>query len=122
MGLAQPADDAPPPIPLANDASDPPWLAKVAGDPAYEWARIAWRRAAAVNGAWYDQVKADRVVEKWPTWFRLTEDRFAGLPFILNVWQEIIVRLLVGWKAPTEIVDPLTGQTTFAHVRLFRRR
>lgn len=123
MGLAieAPAPDAPSPIPLANAPADPPWLAAVANDHSYEWARIAWRRAQTVKGAWYDAAKADAIVTRWPTWFQLTEDRFAGLPFRLNAWQEIIVRLLVGWKIPTEIVDPLNGQTTFAHVRLFRR-
>jgi hypothetical protein len=45
------------------------------------------------------------VVQKWPEWFRLTEDRFAGKPFRLNTWQAITVRLMVGWKVPTEILD-----------------
>lgn len=120
MGSPMAAADAAAPIPTA-DMADPPWLEKVANDHSYDWARIAWRRAKAVKGAWYDAAKADQVVQKWPTWFTLTEDRFAGLPFRLNTWQEIIVRLLVGWKAPTEIVDPLTGETIFAPVRLFRR-
>lgn len=108
-------------IPFAAPPDDPPWLAKVANDHSYEWARIHWRRAKATKGAWYDAAKADQVVERWPTWFTLTEDRFAGLPFRLNVWQEIIVRLLVGWKVPVEVIDPLTGETTQTHVRLFRR-
>lgn len=99
----------------------PPWLEAVAADPDYEWAIRAWRRAAAVPFAWFDHAKADGVVAKWPTWFRLTEDRFAGRPFRLNRWQEIIVRLLVGWKAPVEVTDPETSKPTEVHVRLFRR-
>lgn len=57
----------------------------------------------------------------FPAIFRLTEDRFAGKPFKLGLWQEIIVRLLVGWKAPNEIVDEQTGELTLVHVRIFRR-
>jgi hypothetical protein len=67
------------------------------------WARIAWRRAAAVDGAWFDHVKAQRVVDNWPRWMHFTDDRFAGKPFYLNFDQEIVVRLLVGWKVPVDI-------------------
>src|SRR5262249_52360080 len=38
----------------------------------------------------------------------------------LSFWQEIIVRLLVGWKHPIEVLDPLTGDPVEAHVRIFR--
>jgi hypothetical protein len=38
-------------------------------------------------------------------WFSLTVGRFAGVPFRLSLWQEIIVRLLVGWKHPIEVLD-----------------
>jgi len=38
----------------------------------------------------------------------------------LSFWQECIVRLLVGWKAPIDIIDPETGLPTQLHVRLFR--
>ena len=80
----------------------PEWLARHADETIYEWARAAWDRARDAPGAWFDSAKADAVVELWPKVFRLTEDRFAGKPFRLVAWQEIIVRLLVGWKAPIE--------------------
>ena len=60
------------------------------------------------------------MVALWPTVFRLTPLRFAGVPFRLLKWQEIIVRLLVGWKAPIEIIDPETHLPSQVHVRLFR--
>jgi phage terminase large subunit-like protein len=99
----------------------PDWLEPHAADPAFAWALKAWDRAAAQEGAWFDGRKADLVVQGWPRWFHLTDDRFAGLPFRLNPWQEIIVRLLVGWKVPVEILDPATHQPIKAQVRLFRR-
>lgn len=118
-------DDIPPPVLGAlGDASrwpEPGWLRAVAGNQAYEWARLAWRRSAVVPGAWFDAAKADAAVALWPKVFRLTEDRFAGKPFRLNVWQEIIVRLLVGWKVPITILDEETGRERSEHVRLFRR-
>ncbi|WP_303702970.1 terminase large subunit [Brevundimonas naejangsanensis] len=98
----------------------PAWLAAVDGDPTYEWARIAWRRSEQVADAWYDHAKADAAVALWPKVFRLTEDRFAGKPFRLNVWQEIIVRLLIGWKVPVEVLDEITGKPKIEHVRLFQ--
>ena len=104
-----------------EDAPLPPWLAAVADDPDYGWAITAWRRAEKVPEAWFDHAKADGVVALWPTIFKLTVDRFAGIPFRLNAWQEIIVRLLVGWKVPIEITDPRTGAETREWVRLFRR-
>jgi phage terminase large subunit-like protein len=99
----------------------PAWLEEIAENPAYLWAIQAWDRAAAVEGAWFDGGKADLVVANWPRWFHLTDDRFAGLPFKLNQWQAVIVRLLVGWKVPVEILDPATHQPTTVWVRLFRR-
>lgn len=87
----------------------------------WAWAERAWRRAAAVEGAWYDEAKADAIVELWPKIFRLTDLRFAGVPFRLTLWQEVIVRLLFGWKIPTEIVDPYSNKAATLHVRLFRR-
>lgn len=102
-------------------APEPGWLAAVAADDTYDWARKAWASAAALPGAWFDHAKADKVVELWPTWFKLTDDRFAGVPFRLGVWQAIIVRLMVGWKVPTEVIDPWTLEKTFVHVRVFRR-
>lgn len=99
----------------------PDWLAEVADDPAYAWAISAWNRAASVPGAWFDHAKADKVVERWPEIFRLTNDRFKGVPFRLVKWQEIGVRLLVGWKKPIEVIDPATHLPSVEHVRVFRR-
>jgi phage terminase large subunit-like protein len=99
----------------------PDWLKAVNDNEIYAWARHAWKTAAAEPGAWFDHAKADKVVELWPKVFRLTEDRFAGKVFRLNRWQEIIVRLLVGWKAPVEVLDPETFEPQILHVRLFRR-
>ena len=99
----------------------PAWLTEFEDDEAYAWARTAWEKASKVPGAWFDHAKAEKVVELWPTWFVLTDDRFAGVPFRLLPWQAIVVRLLVGWKAPTEVIDPWTGKTKFEHVRVFRR-
>ena len=98
----------------------PPWLAAVEADPTYDWALIAWRRSAEVPGAWFDYTKADGAVALWPKIFRLTEDRFAGKSFRLNIWQDIIVRLLVGWKVPVEVLDETTGEPRVEHVRLFQ--
>lgn len=105
----------------ATVAAEPEWIRKAADDLGWSWARVAWQRAAAVPGAWFDKAKADAVVALWPRYFRLTEDRFAGRPFHLNAWQAVIVRLLVGWKAPTEVLDDQTGEPTVEHVRLFRQ-
>jgi phage terminase large subunit-like protein len=99
----------------------PAWLEAIAEEPGFKWAVTAWARAAEVETAWFDAAKADAVVAGWPHWFHLTDDRFAGLPFKLNAWQEIIVRLLVGWKVAVEILDPETHQPTRQWVRLFRR-
>src|SRR5689334_22551227 len=94
---------------------EPDWLAHAADELGYAWARIAWQRAARVPGAWFDHAKAQAIVDRWPTWFKLTVGRFAGIPFRLSPWQEIIVRLLVGWKAPTEVIDPETLKPTEVH-------
>ncbi|BDV33935.1 terminase large subunit [Methylocystis iwaonis] len=99
---------------------EPEWITR-ASALGWKWPSIAWRRAACVPGAWFDYAKADAIVDLWPKVFRLTEDRFAGQPFYLSLWQEITTRLLVGWKVPVEVVDPATQRTTFEHVRLFRR-
>ncbi|WP_374307216.1 hypothetical protein [Methylocella sp.] len=100
---------------------EPAWIVRAADERGWAWVRTAWRRAAAVPGAWYDAAKADAVVALWPQVFRLTEDRFAGQPFHLSAWQECVVRLLVGWKAPIEVLDSATGAGMLVHVRLFRR-
>jgi phage terminase large subunit-like protein len=102
-------------------AALPPWLAAVADNAAYQWAIGAWRRSAKVEGAWFDATKADAIVANWPRIFRLTNDRFKGVPFKLLLWQEITVRLLVGWKKPIEIIDPATHLPQIVHVRLFRQ-
>jgi len=107
------------PYPLAMPYPD--WLADVTDDLDYAWAISGWNRAAAVEGAWFDHAKADRIVEQWPKIFRLTNDRFRGVPFRLVKWQEITVRLLVGWKKPIEVIDPATHEPSIEHVRVFRR-
>lgn len=101
--------------------SYPAWLQEVADDPIYAWALSAWNRASAVDGAWFDHAKAAKIVESWPKIFRLTDDRFKGVPFKLLPWQAITVRLLVGWKKPIEILDAYTHLPTFLHVRVFKR-
>ena len=99
---------------------EPNWIT-AAADRGWEWARIQWQRAASQPGAWFDAKKADAAVTIFPKIFRLTEDRFAGRSFKLALWQEVIVRLLVGWKAPVEIRDDETGPMRVEQVRLFRR-
>jgi phage terminase large subunit-like protein len=99
---------------------EPEWISRAADELGYAWARLAWQRAAATPGAWFDTAKADAIIARWPTWFKLTVGRFAGIPFRLSFWQECIVRLLVGWKAPIDIIDPETGLPSQVHVRLFR--
>lgn len=106
---------------LRDPDTRPDWLSRFDADPEFEWARIAWDRAVAVPGSWFDSAKAEAVVLLWPQIFCLTEDRFAGVPFRLNDWQEVTVRLLVGWKVPVEVSDARTGQPTVLHVRLFKR-
>lgn len=98
----------------------PPWIVRAVEDYGYAWAGIAWDRAARVPGAWFDAAKADAVVALWPTAFKLTSGRFAGKPFHLRFWQEVIVRLLVGWKEPVEVLDDETSAATVLWVRLFR--
>lgn len=104
---------APPPV-------VPDWVA-AADTPHRRWATTAWCRAAAHPGAVYDSAKAEAAVALWPRVFTLTKDRFTGLPFRLLPWQAAIVRLLVGWKAPTEILDPETGAPVTTMVRLYKR-
>jgi phage terminase large subunit-like protein len=99
----------------------PDWLKAVDGDARYDWARTAWDAAAAQPGAWFDAALADAVTDDWPNWATLTLDRFAGVRFKLSTWQEITVRLLVGWMIPVEILDPETHTAITAHIRLFRR-
>lgn len=99
----------------------PDWLKRHDGDPVYEWARVAWAASKATPGAWFDHALADAVVEDWPKWATLTLDRFAGIEFVLSQWQELVVRLLIGWMHPIDILDPRTHQPTRIHIRLFTR-
>lgn len=99
----------------------PAWLRALDADPAYAWARRAWDVAARWPDAWFDEAKAEAVVAGWPEWFRLTDDRFAGKPFRLSVWQAIVVRLLVGWKRPISVTSIETGAPEVRWVRVFRR-
>jgi phage terminase large subunit-like protein len=100
--------------------AEPDWISRAADTRGWAWARVAWQRAAAQPGAWYDAPKADAIVAIWPSLFRLTEQEFSGQPFKLAFWQEVIVRLLVGWKRPYARIDPDSGETTWRHARLFR--
>ncbi|TCM56164.1 phage terminase large subunit-like protein [Rhizobium sp. PP-F2F-G48] len=100
---------------------EPEWVKDAADNRGWEWVRTAWARCSRVAGAWFDAAKADAAVKLFPAVFRLTEDRFAGKPFKLAFWQECIVRLLIGWKAPAEIVDEQTDEPIIVHVRIFRR-
>lgn len=59
-----------------------------------------WEKASRQPGAWYDRDLADAMVARWPVWFRHTEGRWGGRPFVLVPWQAAIVRLLFGWKLP----------------------
>ncbi|HEV2502342.1 MAG TPA: terminase TerL endonuclease subunit [Mesorhizobium sp.] len=99
---------------------EPEWIAEAVAR-GWEWARTQWRRAACQPGAWFDAKKADAAVALFPRIFRLTEDRFAGKPFKLSLWQEIIVRMLIGWKVPVEIKDDEQSAPRIEQVRLFRR-
>jgi len=100
---------------------EPDWIVRAADEFGYAWARVAWQRASRVPGAWFDTTKADGVVALWPKVFTHTQDRFAGKPFRLTFWEEIVVRLLVGWKTPIEVVDDETGEASVVHARLFRQ-
>lgn len=99
-------------LPVIHRWAEPEWIA-AAAERGWTWARINWNRAASQPGAWFDAKKADAVVAAWPRWFKLTNDRFYDKPFELNPWQDVIVRLLVGWKLPEDDGN--------AHVRLFRQ-
>lgn len=100
---------------------EPDWVRRAADERGWSWVRTAWERCSRIPGAWFDEAKAQAAVELFPKVFRLTEDRFAGKPFRLGFWQECIVRLLVGWKQPIEIIDEQTGLPKTVHVRIYRR-
>lgn len=101
----------------------PAWLTALDGRPEYQWARIAWDKAQAVPGAWYDEPLAEAVIAAWPELFKLTQDRFAGVPWRIAEcdYQAAIVRLLIGWRAPEEHVDPASGALRVYHLRIFRK-
>lgn len=124
MGLSTLAASASPAAPQSGAGQalhpEPEWITRAADELGWGWARIAWQRAASVPGAWFDAAKADVVVRCWPKTFCLTTKRFAGKPFRLAFWQEIIVRLVVGWKKPLELLDETTGQPTVIYVRVFQ--
>lgn len=99
----------------------PDWLERlIEGKGCTDWVRINWHRAAAVENAWFDEAKANGVVAMWPDIFKLTTLRFKGKRFRLAWWQEIIVRMLVGWKRPIDIQDPDSGKMVTEWVRLYR--
>lgn len=51
-------------------------------------------------GAWFDHAHAARCIEFFPRYLRLTNDEWAGKPFILGQWQAEIVARFFGWKRP----------------------
>lgn len=64
------------------------------GEPRYH---SVWRPKPP--GAWFDTETADAAVAFFPAFCCLTEDEFAGQPFILQGWQEKwIIRQAFGWK------------------------
>jgi phage terminase large subunit-like protein len=99
---------------------EPEWITRAADELGYAWARAAWQKAASQPGAWFHAEKADAVVALWPKAFKLTSGRFAGRAFRLAFWQEVVVRLLVGWKIPIEVLDEDTGAPKTIYVRLFQ--
>ena len=98
----------------------PTWLTRHDDDPRYGWARTAWDRCANLPGARFVPELADHAIAVWPRYFRLTEDRFAGVPFRPNDWQEVVIRLLAGWLLETDITDPATGSARKIWVRIFQ--
>lgn len=103
----------------AAPLAPPDWII-AAEAKGWRWARIMWDRAAAQPESWFDDKKAQAVVDLWPTVVRHTEDRFLGYPFRLSEVQEVIVRLLFGWKIPADVTDPATGAPVRLWVRLYK--
>ena len=105
----------------AGDDDLPEWLITLIGDHGCtDWVNVNWQQAAAHEGAWFDDEKADAVVAMWPHIFKLTTLRFHNSQFRLAWWQEIIVRMLVGWIVPNQYRNHETGQMETKQVRLFR--
>ena len=82
---------------MSADAFRPDWIG-AAIDQGYLFVEREWAKAAGTPGTWFDCELANRIVDKWPQWFRHTEGRWGGKPFNLTDWQKAIVRLLFGWK------------------------
>lgn len=82
---------------MSAEAWRPEWVGEAVAEGLVFVGR-EWDKAARAPGAWYDEALAERIVAKWPTWFRHTEGRWGGKPFHLASWQKAIVRLLFGWK------------------------
>lgn len=52
-------------------------------------------------GAWFDDAMAERCIAFFPRYLRLTNDEWAGKPFILGEWQAEAVARFFGWKRPS---------------------
>lgn len=77
---------------------DPPSFVRLAADAGLDFAARYWTRAQSQQGAWFDHALAEQVIGLWPRIFRHTSGEKGGQPFVLTLWQDVIVRLLVGWK------------------------
>lgn len=62
---------------------------------------LAWAAATARPGDTFDAREAARAAAFFPRFLRLTKGRqFAGQPFLLQPWQDGLVRALFGWRRP----------------------
>lgn len=52
-------------------------------------------------GAWFDPDHAERCIAFFPRYLCLTNDQWAGKPFILGEWQAEIVARFFGWRRPS---------------------
>ena len=75
----------------------PAWVDE-AVDAGFAFVGREWEKCEGVEGAWFDHALAERVLAMWPRWFRHTEGRWGGKPFVPTLWQAAIIRLLFGWK------------------------
>lgn len=66
--------------------------------------RALLERCAAMrpefSGAWFDADHAAKCIAFFPRYLRLTNDEWAGKPFILGQWQAETVARFFGWKRP----------------------
>lgn len=76
----------------------PQWVKALSRDPLHRWLASEWKRAASNEGARFDERTAERAVEFFPKFLRLTTGRWTNRPFTLAPWQAAIVRMLFGWK------------------------